>query len=37
MGDSGTREPIFKKCSHLPEKGGVLMLLPIIKSIEHTV
>ena len=26
MGDSGKREPIFEKCSHLPEKGGVLML-----------
>jgi hypothetical protein len=37
MGDPGTREPIFEKWSHLPEKGAVLMLLPIIKIIKHTV
>jgi hypothetical protein len=28
------REPIFEKCSHLREKGGVLMLFKTTRHLE---
>ena len=38
MGDSGIREPIFEKCPHLREKGGVLTLrTPVGFVLTHTV
>ena len=38
MGDSRKREPIFEKCSHLSEKGGVLMLrTPVRFVLSYTV